>query len=421
MWKRTAAALTAALGLTAQTIAQSPTPVQPVPGPMPMEETPASPSAPAVGPTGLIANAPCDGCASNFQERWWVSADYLVGWIRGTNLPPLVTTSPIGTPQASAGVLGGSTTVLYGFRDVDDSGRPGLRVGLGGWLDADRTVGIDAGFFVLSSQNSIFFASSPDGSAILARPFTDVTTGLQNAQLISFPGVASGSINASMRVNDFYSGNFDFQEAFLTDSNFRLESILGYRFLRYNDRLAIDQDTTVISSPILAAGTKAAISDRFTAENSFNGGEAGLRMQFQNDMWTADLGGKIAVGNIHRSVGIAGTTTTSAPGSAPGTNPGGLLALSSNTGVFETNDWTFVPECDVTVGWRITPNLQLRVGYTLIYWPDVARANNQVNLNINPALIPPPIAGASPLAPTFQLQKSDLLIQTINLGLEVRF
>ena len=58
-------------------------------------------------------------------------------WIQGTPLPPLATSSPAGTAQASAGVAGvNGTTVLFGQRDVNDDSRNGGR---------DSTEAMDSG------------------------------------------------------------------------------------------------------------------------------------------------------------------------------------------------------------------------------------------------------------------------------------
>src|SRR5438876_765945 len=63
----------------------------------------------------LVEPAPADkappvfldnGGGNGLDDHWWVSADYLFGWVRASKLPPLVTTSLAGTPRAEAGVLG---------------------------------------------------------------------------------------------------------------------------------------------------------------------------------------------------------------------------------------------------------------------------------------------------------------------------
>ena len=54
--------------------------------------------------------------------------------------------------------------------------RSGLRFDMGGWITADRFLGIDVGFSVLESRNALFYGAST-GTPILARPFTDLASG----------------------------------------------------------------------------------------------------------------------------------------------------------------------------------------------------------------------------------------------------
>src|SRR5713226_4306082 len=57
-------------------------------------------------------------------DRWWFSTDLLLAWVRGSLLQPLVTTSPPGTPLASAGVLGKQgTSILFGNGRFNDDTR----------------------------------------------------------------------------------------------------------------------------------------------------------------------------------------------------------------------------------------------------------------------------------------------------------
>src|SRR5262245_31571922 len=94
---------------------------------------------------------PVFGSASDFQSapsclfgdssnppscpRIWVRGEYLLWWLSAPKLPPLVTTSPPGTPQIDAGVLGSpGTAVLFGDSHVNGDVRSGGRVTLGGWL-----------------------------------------------------------------------------------------------------------------------------------------------------------------------------------------------------------------------------------------------------------------------------------------------
>src|SRR5258707_8975961 len=72
----------------------------------------------------LKARPPAPADAGQF----WAEMEYLAWSVKGDRLSPLVTTSPAGTPQLQAGILGSpGTTVLFG----DSSVNGGLRSGGG--------------------------------------------------------------------------------------------------------------------------------------------------------------------------------------------------------------------------------------------------------------------------------------------------
>jgi hypothetical protein len=74
------------------------------------------------------------------------------------------------------------------------------------------------------------------------------------------------------------------------------------------------------------------------------------------------------------------------------------------------------------VGGNLTPRLRAWAGYTFLYWSEVARAGDQVNLNVNPALLQPgtgPVSG--PFEPSFSFRDSGFWAHGLNLGLEYRF
>jgi hypothetical protein len=96
------------------------------------------------------------------------------------------------------------------------------------------------------------------------------------------------------------------------------------------------------------------------------------------------------------------------------------LALSSNIGRHEHNSFTAIPQFSYRLGYRVTERLTLLAGYTLIYFGEVARAADQIDLVVNPNLIPPPIGGG-PDRPAFNFNPSSLVLQGITLGAEYSF
>jgi Putative beta barrel porin-7 (BBP7) len=415
--RRFSAALAAALCLVGLVRAQTPgpgaAPALPESLLPPIEAIPADQPAPAMVPTSGPAAAPPQDC-------FWGSADYLFAWVRSASLPPLVTTSPAGTAQAAAGVLGQpGTAVLFGDSRVTGDMRSGVHLDLGAWLTDDHAASIEAGFLLVGSQAALFSAAS-SGTPILARPYVDVTTGLPASQLVAFPGLAAGSVTGAFRNDNFLGANIDLQGLVFSCKNFRLNALVGYRWLQFNDRLDMATSETATGGA-LAIGTRINTTDEFSASNSFHGGDFGLKAEYAADPWSVAVIAKLAVGMIHRSVGVLGATQTAVPGAAAEEFNGGFLALSSNSGVFDSYDWVVAPEFGVVIGWDLARNWRLNLGYDFLLLSNVARPGDQVNVNLNPALFPPAAAGASPASPTFQLQKSDIWVQTFSLGLEYRF
>jgi hypothetical protein len=133
-----------------------------------------------------------------------------------------------------------------------------------------------------------------------------------------------------------------------------------------------------------------------------------------------DVLAAFSVGNMHRTVTIAGSTDVTVPGFDTVTNPGGLLALSSNSGRYASNELVLVPEIGVTAGWQLSPRWRATVGYNLMVLPDVFRPGDQIDLTVNPSLLPP-VQPGGPTLPQFQQHESSLLAQRLNLGLEFRY
>jgi hypothetical protein len=340
--------------------------------------------------------------------------------MQGAKLPPLVTTSPPGTPRALAGIPGpATTTVLFGDR-VNEAPRSGIRLGAGTWIDAARTLGAEVGFSFLESQAQIFGATS-DGSTILARPFVSALDLTPQSVLIAFPGSSAGSIVVRPESSNFYEVHFDFVEK-IYDGRFRVEALLGYRFYRYDEGLNVQQAILPTAAPFVP-GTQIATVDDFVTHNEFHGGDMGLRSRFRWDAVSLDLLGKIAVGNLHRIIKINGSQTVTVPGAAPVTTTGGFLALSSNIQTTSNNEWTFLPELGANVGWQINANWRVNVGYSALFLYHIARASDQVDLLINPNLLPSGagVAGGGANRPAFLLNRDNAWIQGLTLGVEFTY
>jgi hypothetical protein len=209
-----------------------------------------------------------------------------------------------------------------------------------------------------------------------------------------------------------------FRRTLYRDDSWQAFLLGGYRFLHFSEDLRIGENLTSLNPNSL--GTAIVVGDHFATKNTFHGGEVGIEADYRVGRFSLEFLGKLAVGNVHRQVQIDGSTEVTVRGAAPIVHPGGLLALSSNSGSFTSDKVEVVPQVGVTAGWQVTPRLRATVGYTVLWWPGVARPGDQIDLAVNPGLLPPPMPGGV-ARPSFALHDSSLTAQGLRFGLEIRY
>ena len=362
-------------------------------------------------------------------ERWF-GVDTLMWWTPKVDLPALVTTSPQGTSATEAGILGTpGTQTIWGGDHVFNFAQAGVRFRGGSWFEQDDGSGIGAELVMLGNRGQIFVTQS-DGDPILARPFLDTDTGLQNSQLVAYPGLNAGSIGFDTETR-MYSINmhywvelYDASESDGTifrgqSSNFQSEADrpeetlfglqIGPRFTHLDDTLLMDE--RFISQP---SGRSYLLRDSFKTENSFLGGEFGFRMRRRGRI-DIDLGLILAIGANHRELDINGQNVVTDGGSSV-TNPGGFLAQQSNFGGWDDNRFSLMPSLDVSFGYENENGWRLSVGYSLLYWTNVLRAGEQISLSIDPnqLLNPPPGVSTNP-APLYR--EADYFAHGLTVGI----
>ena len=355
-------------------------------------------------------------------SRFWIGMDYLAWSVKGDRLPPLVTTSAAGTPQPQAGVLGPpGTTVLFGDSGVDGGWRSGERLSAGYWFDPQHKSGIEANFFGLE-QASTGFSASSTGNPILARPFLNANTNLQDAALVAFPGLLSGSVAASETSRLYGAGALYRREIGTSSASWgdqRFSLLVGYRFLHASDRLDIASTSTAIPGGLIPPGTVVAPSDSFHASSNFHGLDLGVAGDYTRGPWMLEWRAKVALGANLNDAEINGSTTTTA-GGVTATVPGGLLALSSNIGTYTRTRFAVVPDLALKAGYQFAPAWRAVAGYELLYWTGVQRAGGLIDTAINPNLLSPPVGGG-PQRPQPPFDTSALLAQGFSLGIKHDF
>ena len=210
----------------------------------------------------------CDGLWPLGQDRFWFRGEYLLWWTAGSHIPPLLTTSPPGTSQTNAGVLGQpGTTILFGEQTLDEGMRNGGRLTLGFWLDRCDETGMEVGYLGLGRITQQYQFGS-DGTPIIARPFFNVETGLQDSVQIAYPDVSQGTFNV-VATDDFQTLEVLLRRAMYRSCNSRVDLLAGYRFARLDDSLSLDENMVTTGTSPAPVGTTIDVFDSFrTGTNS---------------------------------------------------------------------------------------------------------------------------------------------------------
>jgi hypothetical protein len=353
--------------------------------------------------------------------RFWVSGEYLLWWIRNSNVPPLVTTSS----PASAGILGKSDTVVLFGGSIENDVHSGGRFQAGYWLDGDRTVGIEGGYFFLGSRSVGLTTGGPNnaGGGTIARPLFNAVTGMQDSQLVAQPGQLNGTVGVSLS-SSLQGAELNGVCNLGGGCYGRVDVLAGFRWLELSEGLGVNENLAVPAGIPIIAGTTFQVNDQFTTRNWFYGGQVGARGEVRWQNFFVNVLGKVALGDTHQVIEVAGNTVIGAPGVPPRVGSGGLLALPSNGGRFSRDEFAVVPEVGINVGYQLGQYLRVFLGYSFVYWSNVVRPGDQVDLTVNPTQLPttsltPQLVGAPRPQPLFR--DTDFWAQGVSFGLEFRY
>lgn len=401
----------------------------PLTQPAPLAENWAAPS--------VAGNATYFGSSSyaGSGNRVWVSAGLMVWGLKAGHTPPLVTSG---------------TSTVYGGNQNNDT-RLGGQFTVGAWLNPGQTKGIQGSYFFLNGPSENFSTSSP-GAPVLARPFTNAITGLPDSQLISFPGVISGTAVVSTS-SQFQGAQLNgicnlccscptsccstgccqtgcgqtggYLAGYPSQTGYRMDMIGGVQYLSLNESLVITENLLILPTapPPFVPGSTVMVTDRFETRNNFYGGQIGMRGEWYRGAWFVNSTSQVGLGNTHQEVHISGSTvfTSPPPASVSVTQPGGLLALPTNIGNYSRDQFTVVPQIGINVGRQLTNHVRVYVGYTSIYWSSVVRPGDQIDPVINTTQLPTPTGPGTlvgPARPAFAFHDSGLWAHGINAGVQ---
>ena len=350
------------------------------------------------------------------DSRWSVSAEAMAAWFKSSPTPvPIITDNYADAPGVNV-LLGGGT--------VDTNPHAGFRIT--GAYRVDNRIGVElTGFYVATrSTSSSVTSSGQPGSVDLYLPYYDVTINQENVAEISHWPDYRGSAQATLS-NNLGGGEFNLTWTMPPQNAWRVDLLGGFRFLQLRESYAIS--TSSPYNPPHPADIWDT-TDAFNARNRFFGLQVGARAAYESGPWVGGIAGKLALGTMQQRVSVNGFLETNDYTSYGPTQifPGGYFALPSNGGDHAHNAFAAVPELALNLGYRLTPQVTLYVGYSFLYASNVARPGQQVNRNINPTQAvaygnDPPATLAGAAQPAFTFNTTDFWAQSLSLGLAYRF
>ncbi|HBV66246.1 MAG TPA: hypothetical protein DEF45_24855 [Rhodopirellula sp.] len=350
-------------------------------------------------------------------EDSWLTTEFLLWHTQDRDSPALVATGAVpGFP-----ILPDAQVAFGDKLQGEFSG--GFRLDTGKRLTENLGVGVR--FWILANNNDSFFATAtqdptrPGQVISMSRPFFNTETGTQDALAISTngglilsPGSGTeGKVWADSAVNMWAAEAYT-RLRLKCNKTCKVDFLSGYSHLNLDDTLSISSDTFVIPNNVFIA------HDEFETRNQFNGGQLGFELSVSEGRLTFRSMTKVHLGNMNQQVSINGEHALAGLGDPIVYQDGGLLA-QGNQGNYERNKFAFIPEANFKLEYCIRQNIHLNIGYSFLYFDNVALAGSQIDPNINPN----PIVSGGPFTanPAFNFNDSGMWVQGLDLGLRWDF
>jgi hypothetical protein len=349
----------------------------------------------------------------------WARSEFLMWFVQDRQSPALVATAPVGDPDFL------DTTTVYGDPLESD-----LSVGFRGdyGIYVSDHVGVGGRFWIIDDSAEDYSRQGNGNDISLGRPYFNTLTNTNDVNIVAYNGLIDGLIFESAgTVEARNSLDMMGAEAYArvnlsSRSSSHLDFLGGYSYFQVDDTLQIQSSTIRIRSQLQPqnVGLTTQFRDSFETENRFNGGQVGFESVVKNGCWTARTLGKVHMGNMRQTISMFGDRTNTPAGGNPINANAGMYVGAGESGEHQRDEFTFVPELNFKLGYSFRKHVEFSVGYTFIYFDNVALAGNYVNNNINSLDLadtnPAPDPGR-----TFSFKDGSLWVQGIDLGVAVTY
>lgn len=361
----------------------------------------------------------CDGgCSTRSQmtkmmsgkcPQMWIQAETLLWFPQARSAPPLAVVAPAGDVPFLT--TPGISTIGDEF---GNNLSPGFRGDIGRYF-GNGNFGIGGRLWILSEDDDSFSLADDGTNLSIGVPFLDTSGFGENAAIIAlqdgnvpgFIGSVSGESSLDMLAAEVY-GRLNLGRG----KEHHTDLIGGYSYFGIDDNLSLNASLTQLPGD----GGTTTFSDRFNTENEFHGGQIGAETILRRGRWVARSLTKVHLGNMSQTVDISGNATTQASDISPVEPFGDGFFAGGTNGTFEQDTFTFAPEVNLKLGYRFRDHVTFTVGYSFLYWNNVALAGEQIDRNLEFDL-----DGVQDRQLPFSIKDKGFFVQGIDLGTTIEF
>jgi hypothetical protein len=315
--------------------------------------------------------------------RWWIDAALELVWTKPSTLQENLR---LRLPTLMGGTIPGLVLPLEGLQTTQF--QSGFELTVGRWFGETNHYGVDASFLTLGGTDQTFLGYAlgslvvfPNGANSSAPQVMVLPPPLATSIVTVFPTTLSTWYTAA---------DVNYRHNLICRPSARIDAIAGYRFAYLQDELYLGEP------PNSSADTHG--ENRAMVSNPFHGGQIGLTGEVRADRWYVMATAKVAFGMVTPAVCATGLFIR-----AEGVRTVGgrtlLATLSSPT----INQFAVLPMLNVTLGRQLGQHTRLFAGYSFQYLSHVGRIGEVLNANLN------------------TLSLTDYWVQSVNLGVEIRF
>ncbi|MCM2371789.1 BBP7 family outer membrane beta-barrel protein [Aporhodopirellula aestuarii] len=355
------------------------------------------------------------------QTSAWLTAEALLWFPQVRSTVPLVSQNTAGAlPELDQGA-----TVAFGGQDAFGGDlQAGFRLDGGVMLSED--FGMGGRFWMLGEAEDTYNASGDGTTGSIGIPYfdSDLIANQENALIIAYSdGTGAGDVDFQGQIAvrstlEMYGAEGYGRLRLLGGKGYRSDFIGGFSHFGIEEGLTLAATTTQTEVGA-GQGDVYRFNDDITAENKFYGGQIGFLTTVGRGAWTLSALTKVHLGNMDQTW----TSRGSRGRAAFADQAGGIFANNAEQTIEESN-FSFAPEANIKLAYKMRPNVSFSVGYSFIMWDDVLMIGDNLNRDINTGYLVLDGAGAVDAAerPQFLgLETDSFFVHGVDLGCVIQF